>query len=375
MLNRHKVFQELQFNMPKFFLGTQQERVFAYEVWQLLVADEQAAHMTQECFSQWSVPLWHEHLGTLHVVQPQALPYKVISVDGSQIYPDRHQGISCYLLNIGSTQLHYKAATAEVLLNSIPTLHGVEEEHGSKFNSTDVIDSLRSELELSTGLELMKQAQENSQDPMIFLSDGSLICWHIEGKDPKSRDAIVKNYIAVLEQFYRHKLLLAGYISLPKSRELVAIIKTALLNRLVNTSTLKSIALDHLVDADIATFFLQPWTRSTLFEHRSSIVQYYPEHLKPYFFYLRTDDEIVRIEIPAWIAADQVALQKVIGITVDQIIKGYGYPVVLAEAHEQAVVKSADREYFYQILYTMSITHNQRYALSQKSMKKRFIGI
>ena len=85
--------------------------------------------------------------------------------------------------------------------------------------------------------------------------------------------------------------------------------------------------------------------------------------------------EIVRIEVPAWIARNQKHLTTVAQIILNQSLKGRGYPVALAEAHEQAVVKGPDREFFYHLIQKIGIENHQRMHLSQKSIKKRGIGI
>ncbi len=44
----------------------------------------------------------------------------------------------------------------------------------------------------------------------------------------------------------------------------------------------------------------------------------------------------------------------------DQIRKGSGYPVSLSEAHEQAVVRASDRELFYDLLGSSSVSTKLR---------------
>jgi NurA-like 5'-3' nuclease len=63
-------------------------------------------------------------------------------------------------------------------------------------------------------------------------------------------------------------------------------------------------------------------------------------------------------------------VNKVCSVALDQAIKGHGYPVCLFEAHEQAVIKSVDRDFFYTMLERMSHRQAKNYALSQKSIKK-----
>lgn len=55
----------------------------------------------------------------------------------------------------------------------------------------------------------------------------------------------------------------------------------------------------------------------------------------------------------------------------DQACKGNGYPVAIAEAHEQAVVKGPDRDFFYLLINKLAYDEKKRMSLSQKSMKKR----
>ncbi|MDP3889286.1 MAG: hypothetical protein Q8Q25_01945 [bacterium] len=55
--------------------------------------------------------------------------------------------------------------------------------------------------------------------------------------------------------------------------------------------------------------------------------------------------------------------------------KGGGYPIAIAEAHEQAVVKGPDRDFFYHLLTKMSMERQHQLSVSQKSMHKRRIGI
>jgi hypothetical protein len=62
-------------------------------------------------------------------------------------------------------------------------------------------------------------------------------------------------------------------------------------------------------------------------------------------------------------------------IILNQCTKGFGYPVVLAEAHEQAVVKGPDRDFFYHLLTKMGIAQGKSWQPSQKAQRKRSIGI
>ncbi|MGL6136837.1 MAG: DNA double-strand break repair nuclease NurA, partial [Planktothrix sp.] len=55
-----------------------------------------------------------------------------------------------------------------------------------------------------------------------------------------------------------------------------------------------------------------------------------------------------------------------------QVQKGYGYPVVLAEAHNQAVVKGGDRTRFFTMLEQQMIKAGlKNVGISYKEARKR----
>ncbi len=58
-----------------------------------------------------------------------------------------------------------------------------------------------------------------------MLFDGSLIFWHLEAKNPNLKTHFLDTYLAILFELYKDKITFASYISLPKSKELVNLIK------------------------------------------------------------------------------------------------------------------------------------------------------
>ena len=89
------------------------------------------------------------------------------------------------------------------------------------------------------------------------------------------------------------------------------------------------------------------------------------------FFYLNVGTEIARCEIPHWVAEDPDLLAAAHTLCVDQAHKGFGYPVALAEAHEQAIVRNAEKDAFFLLLERMMITSGQTAAQTQKNVSKR----
>lgn len=379
MLDRAKVMQALQTISEQLFVDYSVEHEKARKVWEKIVADPTFIHKVRAIQGKapFSIPTWNGTLDDSYHIPAMTDPYCVLAVDGSQIYPDKHQGTPSYLVNIGCAMVAYGLLGASVAFSSAPFVYsGVQDEEDTA-QTPDMVNGKRQELEFKYGIEKSAAYKVHAQAhnaPYLFLFDGSLIFWHLESKDETLKNMFLSSYLASLHQLYQTKTLVAGYISLPKSKELVNLLRLELCNFTVtNKEAYKEV--DALVDTVIAGFFLEPYHRSIVFKNHASICQTYPDHLYPYFFYLHVGNEIARIEIPAWIAADAHAVNCIAAISIDQSNKGRGYPVVLAEAHEQAVVKGPDREFFYQLISKIGFEKNQRLKLSQKSIKKRGIGI
>lgn len=377
MLDKQKVFQQLQEAVPQFFLRTHEEKMTARSIWQRLSNMPELLASVLSASSDWILPSWKGNLVQYIPIIQNISTYSCISVDGSQIYPDKHQGSSCYLLNIGIVELYYIQGPSKVILKSIPSVHmsisGEDEEV-----STDIVNCLRTELEFKNGYERMLAAYNQIQSQglqSVFLCDGSLIFWHLESKDEELKNRFLKAYITILDQYFQQRLPILGYISLPKAKDITNLIRIVIEKNLLPDEISDQNTINNLVDADIISFYLPPWHRTQVFASHAPITAYYPEHLKPHFLYLNVVDEIVRIEMPAWIAHDEKLLNDLLAIVVDQCKKGGGYPVALAEAHEQAVVKAADREFFYQLLHKVSLDNKQQLGASQKLMKKRMVSI
>jgi hypothetical protein len=374
MLDRSKVMRELRDISDKLFIDISPAFARAQTVWDQIVADPAFLSKVNAMQEQapWLLPTWISALDDAISLDAYQQPYRVLSVDGSQIYPDRHQGTSCFLINVGTVLLSYGMEGKAVSFDSMPSVYAAMESDSIE-SSTELVNCRRQELEFSQGLR-MSQEHKVEDVPFVFLFDGSLIFWHLESKDVQLKDQYLSKYLLLLHQLYVSKTLVAGYISLPKNKELVNLMRLQLCNFKPAGCTAFS-EIDPLVDTNVGYFFLKQYTRSTVFKNHANICKQYPNHLHPHFFYLHVGSEIGRIEIPAWIAHDEEKIDLIARIIIDQTIKGRGYPIAIAEAHEQAVVKGPDREFFYQLISKIGFERNQRLLMSQKSIKKRGIGI
>lgn len=366
MLDRTKIIKELSLRYTQASEIVNNEYALAQELWHRSAYN--ADLETMLATSKLPCPSWQGLLGhTIELKKPTW--YEVLAVDGSQIYPDRHQGTSCYLLNMGIVHLEYLVYESRVTFDSSP-LVVFEGEKGLSEYTPEIINARRGEKELSTGFTWMQKILQRAQDPSLFLFDGSLIFWHLvtlQAANP-SLD-FLKGYFNLLDLFCEKKYPLAGYISHPKSRDLVNILRSVAAHQNQPTD------FAYLSDTSIAHFYLKPGRRSTLFQSKSLVCSSYPKGSEPYFYYLNTGQEIARVELPAWVALDSILLEQVSAIIYDQACKGYGYPIALAEAHEQAVVTNGDKEFFYHVLQSLLPFGSNLNGPSQKSMRKRRMSV
>ena len=370
MLDRQKLLTQLGQIDQQIFGKADSEIALAQTTWNLIQSDAALAGMLQA--KKWSVlvPSWQGMLGQTFSIQPQPHPYQVLAVDGSQIYYDRHQGPACYLINVGSVFFSYGVVQSTVKFESTPSVV-MAQESGDSY-SAEAVNLAREQSELAQAVQLAGKFLTLTQSPFLCLFDGTLIFFQADGQTEQKEQYLTK-YLEHLQALYDQKILHAGYVSFPKNKELVNVLKLVIAE--FDDKKIEFCGLHKLYDMDIAQFFLKPGQRSILFASKAPVSYLYPKYLKPYFCYLNVGVEIARLEFPAWIAQDEKLVHQICAIVLDQASKGNGYPVCLFEAHEQAVIKSADRDFFYHMIQKMTQQQAGKYQISKKSLKKVCVPI
>jgi len=292
-------------------------------------------------------------LNTLYSSDTKIGDYAVCGIDGSQIYPDRHEGFSEYLLNIGTAHFIYSADSRAELKNKPYLFSGFE--NGTVI-TPEFVNAQRTDYELQHAVEVSC----HESNPVIMF-DGALMFWHLQ--TPSMQERFLQHYLDYLVILQQKDTRYLGYISASHSCELVTLLEHAA--RLMDMPAV----FDYLVDTDISEFFLKPGQFTQIFKPISELSDMYPAPLKPCFMYLHVGSEIARVEVPEYLANNHDIVKYLVALILDQAQKGYGYPVALSEAHEQAVVKAADRDFFYTML---QMHHQQKQTLSLKLSKKKY---
>ena len=351
--------------------------------------------------TSWLVATISEPLRASYAPPERPKQLTVVAADGSQIYPDRHEISPCYLVNIGRIAFHY-GTLEKPTMSSQPTLFYEEEDlypmwggHRGSAN-TEIVSAQRAAMELSALAQLAQEAREDGKTT-VALSDGTLILWTLEGKPADFREAALKDSLALFERFRQQGTPLAGYISRPGSRDVINALQVGLCpldaadcdrcpfagkgdelfppdSTRATAAELPCAVLEGVTDRNLFDRLLKPGERSGVFGSSSKILNDYGPH-RIRFFYVNVGYETARVEIPAWVGEDQALLDLVHTCVVDQAEKGDGYPIALAEAHEQAVVRGPDREFFYKLLEDTFVRNEIQARVSRKSFRKRAIAI
>jgi hypothetical protein len=326
--------------------------------------------------------------------KPPPLPpdFSVVATDGSNIDVDRHRSTRCYLINIGSVVLSY-GNKPEARLESSPTLYFGDEDlviapEGAQGREQLIEGPLLAiKRSVDECRQLARLAAELPKDsPALALLDGSLILWGLAGQsypDFVAEALLDKGFLSCLEEMRKlnkdRRLAVASYISFPRSTDVVNSLRVALCphdvidtDRLCKECQTKDCdKVDGVQDRELFFRLLAPGERSALFTSQSKIVQNHYHENWVYFFYIRVDDEIARVELPQWAARDEDLLKLTHALVLDQCRRGQGYPVALSEAHEQAVVTAADKESFWQLVEASLVDEHLPAPTSAKSFSKR----
>lgn len=342
-------------------LGRYLEESDAHEDW------ARAVDLSREG-SAWLLARPVEPLNTTRDLPPRPPEYALVATDGSQIDVERHGMAACYVINIGRVYLRY-GARPQARLSARPTLYYREED----LYLTDGVrrvaiegNFLSARRDVEEGEALADLADEflllRGDTPALALQDGTLVRWALSGAERFVQEHFLRRYLAYLDRMRSLGVPVASYISRPRAPEVAGTVRLMLCPD-VNLEagrgavctecsdqaagrTPRCFVCQGLTDADVLADMLDEGQRGPLFASMSRVnVESYGPHLI-HFFYMRVGREIARVELPRWVAEDRAQVDLIHAIVYDQCMRGQGYPVALARAHEQAVVKAADRRAF-----------------------------
>ncbi|MFN4149615.1 MAG: DNA double-strand break repair nuclease NurA [Candidatus Sericytochromatia bacterium] len=325
-----------------------------------------------------------DNIRPLPVNKPEK--YTVVSTDGSQIAPSHHEIALCYLVNVGLIMYTYGTGEKPIQ-ESEPFVYNTDDDpfaSGSTKKNTpafseDTIAIKRMIAEMTELANICKKAKDRGH-PTIAMVDGTLINWSISNQmwPEEYQEKILAKFLSILDDIRALEVPVCGYISNSRRNDYVNLLR-------VQTCPHKEIDCENLCsqkedcDEIVPLYDRQIWLsklkegeRSPILSSSAKILEKYNKEHQICFFYLNVgQDEIARIEIPRWVADNEDSLNLMHSLIYDQVQKGRGYPIVIQEAHNQAVVKGPDRAQFYAMLSRRMISEHMTVSISNKELKKR----
>lgn len=303
--------------------------------------------------------------------------FTIIASDGSQILPNRHAITLYYLINVGSLVYRHGSGEKPETHNPTPQLYYTPEDvldQQGRLISPGEVNVKRDLAELRVLADLAGQAVARTPaEPVITLIDGQLSLRVIDLPFNRQSEC-QEEYIEMLQKLHQIGAVVAGYIDRPRSTFVLALMHLASLEpETINEENLRQSPFVHLTDLDLFNF-LGPGERSAIFVVKGKNYQIYDQNGQGlHFFYLNVssnpaDPHLARVEIPAWLAADTVAVDVLHAAIVDQARITGGYPYVLTRADELAVISGEEHE----ALEMMLAVEMRRLGLSPQISLKQF---
>ncbi|MGC8786652.1 MAG: DNA double-strand break repair nuclease NurA [Anaerolineae bacterium] len=339
----------------------------------------------------WLVAIPYGALYRVISAPPAPADFCVIGVDASSIPPDRHSSVRFYVLNVGYAALTY-GRYSDAVLDAKSQLYFLDDDLYLFPEKRDVpvegvLLNARMELE---SLHVLQEVIQNraycssgGHLPTVALRDGPLILWTLQNESQEVQDKLLYGFLEAMSSLRQVGIPLAGYISYTDSRDVANSLRVWICQDLPNEcehckSSARDLclALAKIRDRDLF-HFLAAGERSELFASSSQILERYGEH-RVDFFYLNVGREIVRVEVPHWVSADAELLGLLHASIYDQCQRSPGfppYPPALLEAHEQAVITTAERRLIEELVERALGLRGQWVTRSAKDDSKRRRGV
>ncbi len=306
---------------------------------------------------------------------PAPVPVTVVAADGSSIEPDRFAAVSCFVLNTGWAVLPYGVdgdpdLDSEPLLGpEVATLPGEEDSGEQEVGRGWAVNLRRDVRELRWGVS--RAAERTAYGDTVLLLDGTLLPWDLDSRQVPQplRERFAAETRQALDELRAAPgpgdIAMGAYISASRSADVVTSLRQLSDHRGAWPQS----------DGQFFARLLRVGERTAVFrafsERALRVEQRFPEEHQVCFFYLRSGDDIARVELPLWQAEDERRVALLHATLVDQCNRCDGYPRALQEAHEQAVISGGDRQQFAALLERLGAPLGLRSGAAGKAASKR----
>jgi len=303
----------------------------------------------------------------------------VIGVDGSQVYPDPHAAVLYYLIQIGG--LAFSNDGSRPRPYSCEALHFKDDElydAQGYLISTERVGMERLTQEMAYLAELTAiEHRLAPAAPLLALTDGPLLWPYVERS--RADFQAVDAYLDALTAIRQAGGLPVGYVARPGGRALVELLWAGQLASEDVPGRLAENPLRQLTDAALMAHVLAPGERSGWFTRPSATNHRHAGRGHAVWFcYVNVGAArapvIVRVEVPEWSAQNEDVITTLHAVLLHQSQALNGYPYVLARAHEEALVTTADKAALDSEIQRQLIAQGILAHPSEKAQQKAFLG-
>lgn len=298
---------------------------------------------------------FHEVICQTFPAPPPPPSATLIAADGSQVYPNEQSPFHYYLINTGLFIYYQGGDTVPEQITHPRLVFHPDHVHdaGGRVVSSRTVDARRTVREMRDLADLAWERRGEAR-PLVALYDNHLL--FRVNKEVTGHTRLLQDYQAALVKLHDAGALLAGYVDNPlRSRVVMRMLHLlSLPEEAVASSDLGSSGdLEGLRDIQLFNLVLKPGERSALMVQNSPYNYQFRQRGVSYeiaFFYLKVSsgfqDQLVRVDIPMWVARDPRAVGELHTLLLEQCrMQGRNpYPYALTRADELAYVSSRDKQ-------------------------------
>jgi len=289
----------------------------------------------------------------------------VLAADGSQIAPDRHAEVNYGLINVGAVQMRVGLPDPPVVSVQSRLMYDDDLYTPGGTITEERLSLMRDLAERRRLVELAAvfRAQTNDRSdtgaaaPLITFTDGPMELWGAkDSADSGEFERSLEQYHVALSNLHDLGATTAGYVDKPYANLVVRLLEVASLPESKLAEAKHTHPLQGVLDRELFRPLLALGERSAVFALQSRSTQRYLDDLALHFFYLNVGREghswLARVEIPAWVARNDLMLDNLHAVLVQQcrILGNRPYPYLLHRAHEAAVVTLEEKDQVTQMI-------------------------
>jgi len=275
----------------------------------------------------------------------------LLAADGSQINPDRHAAVFYSLINVGVIAMEPGSGKTPDVYTFSDLKYGEELYTETGVLGEDLIALGRDLAERQKLLDVV----EIFRAPVVALTDGPVEIWGPKDGSTEAYRRTLETHLQVMSRLQDKDVTLAGLVDKPGANLVIRLLEIAEMPIEDLKDIRKRFSLRGVSDRWLFKY-LPPGARSAVFGLQSSSKVHYKGNLALHFFYLNTSNDahpnVVRVEIPAWVAKDESKMNMLHATLISQcrLLGARPYPYILHRAHEIAVVTFQDKQQVEQML-------------------------